>query len=316
MVEILRRRAEFTRRVREFFGRNSYLEVDTPLVSPFLIPEPSLEVFRTEVIDPKGNPTEAYLIPSPELWMKRLLVRGSGSIYQITGSFRNMEFTGRLHSPEFTLLEWYTVGNDYKDEMGIMEDFLEYLGDLDWAGGIPLPPKRLSMKAAFRDILDLKLDELMDVKSLVEAAQSFGLEEGEDEDWEVVFQKLFVSEVEPELEGSLFLYDYPSRIPCLAKNRGPYSERWELYLGGVETANCYSEETSPVVLKRLFRSEASRKKRCRVSHRVDWQLIEHLEDGLPECSGVALGMDRLLMILSGEKSIDNVLPFPFSRIFH
>ena len=255
MVTILRRRAELTRRVREFFGRNSYLEVDTPLLSPYLIPEPSLEVFRTEIVDPDGNPTEAYLIPSPELWMKRLLSRGSGSIYQISRSFRNMEFAGRLHSPEFSILEWYTVDHDYKDEMRVMENLLENVGDIDSAGVINLPAKRLSMKAAFQDILALNLDELMDSRNLVDAARTLGIDTAEDEDWEGVFQKLFVTRIEPMLEGCLFLYDYPSRIPCLAKTRGSYSERWELYIDGVETANCYSEEISPEALKRLFQSE-------------------------------------------------------------
>ncbi len=127
-VELLRSRARFTRRSRRFFLERGYLEVETPLLAPALIPEPALEVFRTEWIDPRCLAArELFLVPSPELWMKRLLARGSGSLFQICKSFRNFEALGRYHNPEFTMLEWYTVDADYMDSADLTDELLAYL---------------------------------------------------------------------------------------------------------------------------------------------------------------------------------------------
>ena len=314
---ILKKRAFFLQKTRAFFIDNGYLEVDTPLLSPFLLPEPSLEVFRTLHLTPDGRTRESFLAPSPEIWMKRLLARGSGSIFQIGKSFRNMEFPGRHHNPEFTLLEWYTVGNDYRDSMGVMERLLQFLqeglaGALRWSFPIP----KISMKEAFARYAGLDLDELLEEEPLRRAASRAGIRISRDDGWEELFHKLFLMKVEPSLADypAVFLCDYPAAIRTTAKTAAGYAERWEIYMRGVEVANCYTEETDPQELKRFLREEAERKKACRVPHPVDWEFAELFPKGFPACSGAALGMDRLFMLICGANSIDECILFPFSEM--
>ena len=150
----------------------------------------------------------------------------------------------------------------------------------------------------------------------LEAARSLGIRPGGDDSWEVAFHRIFLSRVEPHLplDRPLILTDYPAAIPTLAKGRGAYAERWELYMGGVEIANCYSEETDRREVARFLREEGLRKKTCRVDHPADLELADIFDEGYPPCSGVALGMDRLFMVVSGENMVERVIPFPYSRL--
>ena len=317
MVDLLERRSRFLDVLRRFFKDRHYLEVETPILSPYLIPEPSLEVFRTEVLTLEGKSRSAYLIPSPELWMKRLLVEGTGNLFQITKSFRNLEFAGRQHNPEFTLLEWYSLDHDYMDEITVIEDLLKAIGSIEGSQIIPLPLKRITVAQALYKALDLDLDGLMERQAMNDAARRIGHKVDEDDSWEESFQKLFVANVEPVIEsmGSVVVTDYPKNVPTLARSEGAYSERWELYVDGTEIANCFTEEGCSDNLRGLFRLEERRKGRCRVPHPTDWGLINAIDKGLPPCAGVALGIDRLFMVLWDIKSIHQVLPFPFSEIF-
>ncbi len=313
----LESRARFLQATRRFFIEKEYLEVETPLLAPFLIPEPSLEVFKTDYIDVEGKQTSFFLVPSPELWMKRILAAGSGSLFQISKSFRNVESIEKIHNPEFTLLEWYTVGHSYIDSIGVMEELMSFLCNVFSAKDDLLPPyRRISMRDAFLQTVDLDLDDLMEHDRLLDATKTLGLSFHRDDTWEELFNRIFLSRVELELpdDRPFVLYDYPKAIPTLAKSRGHYAERWELYIRGAEIANCFSEETSEENLKRLFENEAQRKTNCVVPHRIDRELLRSFAGGFPDCSGVALGMDRLLMVLLGENSLDRVISFPFSEL--
>jgi lysyl-tRNA synthetase class 2 len=314
---MLKKRARFLQETRAFFIDGGYLEVDTPLLAPFLLPEPSLEVFQTQHLAPDMRKRKGFLAPSPEIWMKRLLARGSGSIFQIGKSFRNMEFAGRHHNPEFTLLEWYTVGHDYRDSMGVMEDLLRFLREGIAAGSRwSFPIRKISMKEAFTRYADLSLDDLLEEEPLRRAVSRAGIDIRPGDGWEELFHKLFLAKVEPSVAShdAVILYDYPAAIPTTAKAVGGYAERWEIYIQGVEVANCYTEETDPRKLRRFLREEAERKKRCRVLHPVDWQFAELFPEGFPTCSGVALGMDRLFMVICGAKSIEECILFPFREM--
>jgi lysyl-tRNA synthetase class 2 len=175
-LALLRRRSEVLHLIRLFFRRLGFLEVDTPLLAPALIPESSLEVFRTA-----GDP-ELYLIPSPELWMKRLLAVGSGSLFQLCRCFRNHEPASPLHSREFTMLEWYAVEADYLQSIGILEKLFGFL--LERMGLGPTlrfrgrrldcaPPfRRLSMREAFRRQLGWRLEGLQDLRALARKARA------------------------------------------------------------------------------------------------------------------------------------------------
>ncbi len=124
--------ARFASEIRGYFTARGYVEVETPTLSPFLIPEPAIEVFQTEYLGPGGHPRDLWLIPSPELWMKRLLGRGSGNIFQISRSFRNGDVGSPLHNPEFRLLEWYTVGSGYVESIDVLEGLFSHLLSSGW----------------------------------------------------------------------------------------------------------------------------------------------------------------------------------------
>jgi elongation factor P--(R)-beta-lysine ligase len=314
-MELLRSRARFTATVRAFFEDLGYLEVETPALAPALIPEPALEVFATQWIDPRTAGTRPlFLVPSPELWMKRLLARGSGSIFQICKSFRNFEALGRHHNPEFTMLEWYTVGADYMQSADVMESLLGRLAEsMPGAAELAAPCVRLSMNQAFGSLAGVDLERLQDRDALLGAVRGLGADPAGDETWEQLFNRLLVSRVEPALPRGrpVLLTDWPSAVPTLARARGAVAERWELYIDGVEVANCFTEETDGDCLARLFEHEAARKSGCRVPHPVDRELLGFFDGRFPPCSGVALGMDRLFMLCCGLHHIDGVIPYSF-----
>jgi lysyl-tRNA synthetase class 2 len=341
-IELLKVRAKLFRDVRSFFDARGYLEVDTPLLAPGLIPESCLEVFETEQIPPKGSRAsqspgggrrKLWLIPSPEIWMKKIIAQHRASIYQICHCFRNGEQTGRIHSPEFTMLEWYTVGADYLDSLALAEEFLNALFPE------PINIERITMEDAFSRWSAVPLAEIA-------ASPEPG----------PLFDLAFIRDVEPALPKDRFvaLLDYPAFIPCLARKKEVshkahkgtkedtkvlgggkgarhkqaalaastitsllsrseathhFFERWELYYKGIELANCYSEESDPGEVRRFFGAEAAAKaEKALVRHAVDpdyWKIFADF----PQCSGVAMGLDRLLMAVLGKSAIDSVLPF-------
>ncbi|MDR3277004.1 MAG: LysR family transcriptional regulator [Treponema sp.] len=339
-IELFEERARIIRGTRAFFDRRGYLELDTPLLAPDLIPEACLEVFETAYLPPGiaagGRPY--WLIPSPEIWMKRFIARHRRSIYQVCKCFRNVESLGRQHSPEFTMLEYYTMNAGYLDSLALTEEFFgELLGD---TGQVELRPPflRITMEEAFERWAGFNLYEAAEAGRLGEEARRLGLDpapgrtrgeglQGEG-DTGALYDLIFIHAVEPKLprDRPVALIDYPAFVPCLARGspKGRLGgscrtrERWELYVRGIELANCYSEETGPEEVRRYFDAETARKEgSALVPHRVDrdyWKLFLPDAAGgpFPSCSGVALGLDRLVMVLTGRSSIDGVLPFPMN----
>jgi lysyl-tRNA synthetase class 2 len=321
----LRQRLEghalFATEMRSYFTERGYVEVDTPTLAPFLIPEPAIEVFKTEYYGPSGRNRDLWLIPSPELWMKRLLGNGSGNIFQISRSFRNGDFESPLHNPEFRLLEWYTVGSGYRQSIEVLEGLFRHLLSSGWEDNalrLSPPFKRLSMQEAFRRHAGIDLAQCQDVESLVRAAREAGMKVPPGRTWEEAFHIVFLTSVEPALprERPFVLMDYPALIPTTARRRSgtPWAERWELFIDGIEIANCYTEETDPEALRTLVREEQVRKKTSRVQHAIDTGLANVFPPGFPTVSGTALGVDRLEMVFAREKSLRGVINFPFSDI--
>jgi lysyl-tRNA synthetase class 2 len=317
-LDRLRTRARALSRLRGFFEARGYLEVDTPLLAPFLIPEATLEVFAVS-----GRPGPLYLTPSPELWMKRLLCAGSGSIFQLCRSFRSGEPDSPLHLPEFTMLEWYTVGADYTANIAVQEALVDELrAELGFAETICIagasvnfsPPfPRITVVEAFRKHLGLELSEHMGRESLAREVVRRGLSATPEDSWADLFHKLFLGCVEPLLprDRPVFLTDYPAELATLARLRpgSLWAERWELYIAGVEIANCYTEETDPGRVEAFFESQTALKRSSGQPHPVDWELARLIGRSLPPCSGVALGVDRLLALLLDESSIASVTPY-------
>ena len=341
-LELLRERASIIRDVRLFFEQRNYLETDTPLLAPDLIPESCLEVFETLLLPPIGSrlPKKPYwLIPSPEIWMKRLIAQHRTNIFQICKCFRNGESSGRWHNSEFTMLEYYTMEADYMDSLALTGELFGFLlsgmkrrstKGADALDGLSPPFIRLTVKEAFKRWAGFDLYKASASPDAMEKeAVSLGLNPPSGLSVHELYDLIFIHTVEPQLklERPVALVDYPAFVPCLAKKSpdGKTAERWELYARGTELANCYTEETSPGEVRRFFESErAEKEKKALVRHRVDedyWKIFASGDTGpaenppserkkFPACSGVAMGLDRLIMVLCGRATLDGVLPFP------
>lgn len=306
--QIFKKRAEIIDRIREFFKKENFLEVQTPLLAPALIPESYLEVFETELKNKAGKIQKAFLTPSPELWHKKLLAADSGNIFEITKAFRNTDIGGPLHDPEFTILEWYRTKADYQDTMKDCENLLRFLN-------------RGKTKLAYQDQV-LDISRPFEKITVAQAFKKYARTTPNDN-----FEINYVKFVEPNLgqERPTIIYDFPAEFaplakPCLPAGRqisdGLTKQRFELYLFGVEIADAYTELTDAVEQRRQFQKEQSaRQKIGRTAHPQDKDFLKALESGLPDCSGVALGIDRLVMILTDQKNIHNAMFFPGTDIF-
>lgn len=328
----LETRAKIVTAIRAFFDARGFLEVETPVVVAKPGMEPHLDPFRTTVVDPHGNAYPAALITSPEYAMKKLLVAGFSRIYQIVKCFRNGEaFHGR-HNPEFTMIEWYRAQADYTDIMDETEALVKDVARstigttaIVWRGKtIDLDQvwQRLSVREAMRTYAGIDLDRALEDKGiLLDAAAKLGHMLDADVSWDDAFFLVFLNAVEPQLglEQPTFLYEYPVSMAALSKasSRDPrYAERFELYIGGLEIANAFTELTDAAEQRvRLQEEQALRTSLGRFDHGVDEDFLSALEEGMPEAGGIALGVDRLVMLLLGETDIRNVIAFPADSLF-
>ncbi len=312
-VEQLKQRAEILRSIRTFFAARGVLEVETPAMSHATVTDVHLHTFETEFVGPgfaKGS--ALHLMTSPEFHMKRLLAAGSGCIYQIGKAFRNEE-NGRYHNPEFTMLEWYRVGFDHHQLMDEMDALLQQVLRCSAA-------ERMTYQQAFLSQLNVcPLEASM--TELKRVAASLGLSDiaEPEQDRDTLLQLLFSVGVEAKIGQSVpaFVYDFPASQAALAKiNRedARVADRFEVYFQGIELANGFHELDNPK--EQLLRFEQDNHKRVAMglkAHPIDYHLIAALESGLPECAGVALGIDRLIMLALGCDHIDQVTAFPFPR---
>ena len=306
--------------IRNYFSERGYLEVETPTLSPDLIPEATIDNFGTTFINEFQGSREMYMIPSPEIFIKKLLASGSGSVFEISKCFRNCEQLGQSHNPEFTMLEYYTVGFDEKDSIALTQDMIRKTALSCCPASVLEDFEILSVREAMKRYAKVDIDELQNPRDLRKAAQDLGLPIPGPESWDDTFNRIFINFVETSIskDHPVCLTDYPKQIECLAKASGNYRRRWELYIGGLEVANCYLEETDKDIAKDYYRREyqkllSLRSDNGKVIPDVDDSFCETLSK-LPKCSGVAIGLDRLLMVESAAKYIDDVLLFPFSQM--
>ena len=322
-LELLKERARIIRAVRSFFDEKLYLETDTPLLAPDLIPESCLEVFECLRLQPRGSKKAAqpyWLIPSPEIWMKKLITQHKQNIYQICKCFRNGESSGRYHSPEFTMLEYYSINANYIDSLKITEElFLFLLSEpsifRDSDNDLKPPFEQISVEEAFKKWAGFDLYKAVENDTLEMEARRLGINPPARLGIPEIYDLIFIHIIEPNIsrERPIILKDYPAFVPCLAKksSQGRTVERWELYVRGIELANCFTEETNPDEVRRFFEAEKAEKdKNALIRHHVNEDYWKIFTTMFPSCSGVALGLDRLIMALTGRSSIDSVLPFP------
>lgn len=315
-VSLLRVRARLNRCVRGFFEDAGFVEVETPLLAERLIPEPSIGIFATEQHHAAGSARELYLTPSPELWMKRLVAAGMPRVYQLARCFRNVEEQGPFHHREFTMLEWYAVDEDYGAALDRMERLLSTVraeiatgGGVGPADGTAPPARRLAMARLWQDAVGVDPAGATGAE-LAALARRLEIPARAADTWEQLFNRIFLTRIEPRIakHHPVAVLDYPARIPTLAANAsdGVHAQRWELYLAGVEVANCFQEETDPGALRELLASEARRQRTARVVPRPDLALADAFGN-VTTCSGVAVGVDRLYALLLGVHNISHIM---------
>ncbi len=316
-IQNIKIRSAILGQIRAFFQANEYLEVETPILAQELIPESTIEIFETTFSSEFHGERQFYLIPSPEVFMKKLIAKGSGNIYQITKSFRNSEQIGKDHNPEFTMLEWYTMDVNYLDSIKTTEDLFLSLCNKDTPSWFKPPFIKMSINEIFKEYISVDLLKCQTRILIKIEAEKLDLEIENTDTWEDIFNRIFLNFIEPKLPKNrpVILYNYPKQILCLAKElKGtPWRERWELYVNGIELANCYSEETDSGKVKNTLDTEYIKKiSTSRVIPDIDSNYNLIFNSDFPECSGVALGIDRLVMLLTGSSSIEGVILFPFS----
>jgi lysyl-tRNA synthetase class 2 len=308
-LEIIKARAELYGSVRAFFLARGVLEVDTPILSAHATVDRHIESFQ--VFPPPASrlpPPERWLQTSPEFAMKRLLCAGSGPIYQICHVFRREE-SGRHHNPEFTLLEWYRPGYDHHRLMDEVEELLRAVG----VAAVPL--QRLTYRAAF--LQHAGLDPFTATFAQLCAAADFSGEPGAQAQERDFWLDLIMSaKVGPKLglSAPVFLYNFPATQAALSRVNGEIAERFELFWKGIELANGFHELADAAEQRRRFVADQSwREARGHIVPPYDRHLIAALGSGLPDCAGVALGLDRLLMLIQGLPDLGQSMAFDSSR---
>lgn len=302
---MLHQRAELLRRLRRFFDSHGFIEVETPTLSRDSVIDEHLDPLRVTLFGDATQPERGepfYLQTSPEFGMKRLLVAGAEAIYQITRAYRGGEVGGR-HNPEFTMLEWYRLGDDYAAGRKLLSDLAAAaLGCED--------AEQMTFREAFQRYA--RVDPFGELTS-----------SDSTQDRNFLLDRILTEQVEPQLgrERPTILYDYPADQSALAqvrpaddKGNPAVAERFELYIGGVELANGYHELLDPAVL--LERNRTNNQKRAAAGKYTlpeNSRLLAAMQQGLPACSGCALGVDRLLMVATGASTIQEVLAFPIDR---
>ncbi len=313
-----RARQSFYASLRASLGRLGYLEVETPCLVPAPGMEPHIAAFEVPFLPETdvGRPRTLYLHTSPEYAMKRLLAEGSGPLFQICKVFRNGEVS-RSHNPEFTLLEFYRPEADATAVMADLEALLSAADGALAASGFfsRTPYQRLTVRDAVHRATDVDLAQCPDADSLRAAVRRVGVEVPEGEAFEDVFFRLFLARVEPELgrERPTYLTEYPAPMAALARlkpGEPSVAERFELYAHGLELANGFSELTdAQEQRRRLLLEQAQRRAAGRAVYPLDEAFLEAVAH-LPPSGGVAVGLDRLLMLLLGAEELSEVLLFP------
>lgn len=316
-IKACEQRSALYRNIRAFFTEKGYLEVDTPTLSPDLIPEPTIDDFETTFINEFCGSRNLYMIPSPEIFMKKLIAQGWGSVFQISKCFRNCEQLGQIHNPEFSMLEYYTKGFDEEDSIELTKELLRKTAIQEVNPSILAEWEEMTVREAVIKYCNIDLDELQRPSDLRTAAEKLGLHIPGPESWDDTFNRIFCTFVETSIpkDRPVLFKDYPKQINCLAKEKGNYRRRWELYLGGIEVANCYYEEDNPVKVRDYYKDEyqhliALRAENGKPIPDCDDNYFENFRT-FPKCSGVAVGLDRLLMAEGNYKDIKDVILFPY-----
>jgi lysyl-tRNA synthetase class 2 len=312
----LRLGAELLRRLRSFFDQRGFLEVTTPLLSADTVVDRHLDPLRVRLFADPRDPDKGrllYLQTSPELHMKRLLAAGAEAIYQVTHAFRGAE-QGTLHNPEFTMAEWYRRGDTMNEGIELLDELCQVLLGRG-------PCQRISYRQALVDHagVDPLVADLSQLRTAVNLPNTAALPADAVEDRDSLLDRLLAEHVQPHLgrEAPVILFDYPASQAALARlseNDPRVAERFELFVDGIELANGCHELIDADELRRRNRHVNDQRQRDgKPPLPEDSQLLQAMEYGLPPCTGVALGLDRVVMLCAGDAKLADVLTFPIDR---
>ena len=321
--------------IRAFFKEQGFHEVSTPVLVPVPSAESNLEVFETQLRTSQGISRRAFLIMSPEYALKKLVTAGLGSVFEITKCFRNDEEISRLHNPEFTMIEWYRVGADYTAIMADFENlFVKIIKDTTpntdlsrWIYqneeyDLTLPWQKMSVAQAFKKFADIQAETLLSKDKLLKAGKGKGYQVGSKTTWEQIFYQIFFNEIETKIRNShkpMIIFDYPLSQAALAKKKADdprFAERFEVFLAGIELGNCFSELTNPTEQEARFRDDLTIRKRLgKTDYPIDADFIEALKTGMPQVAGIAVGIDRLVMLAANVPTVADTLFFPAAELF-
>lgn len=311
-ITTLKRRAQYLADVRRFFSQRDVLEVETPFLSDSAPTAPYMDSFTTDYIPLASHSKKPYYLhTSPEFAMKRLLAAGSGSIYQIARVFRNGE-QGRLHSPEFTMLEWYRPELSLSQLIDEVNALVQEVFSLNQI-------LRLSYRCIFEFYLKINVFTCATEQIKQQAlARISGLSLDLVLDRDEWLELLMAHVIEPRLAAmnlSVFIYDFPASQAQLAKIKkdevgNAVAERFELYVAGIEIANGYNELLdADELLNRFAKDNTQRQNQAKPQMPIDYRLLGAMKAGMPPCSGVALGFDRIVMLALNKKDIQSVQSF-------
>lgn len=314
-LEILQQRSQLIQQIRQFFYDRGVLEVETPLMCHTSVTDPFIESIPALFKAHPNSPHETYYLQtSPEYAMKRLLAAGSGPIYQISKAFRQEE-VGRLHNPEFTMLEWYRPGFDHHQLMKEVDELLQLI--------LQTPPSlKRTYAELFMQYLGINPHDVS-ITALIDCAKQHEIELGSDiADKDTWLNLLMTHCIEPQLgrDKPCFIYDFPASQASLSRIQAtnpPVASRFEVYYHGMELANGFHELLDANEQRLRFeKNVAERKGKGLTAMHIDEYLLHALQFGLPDCAGVALGIDRLIMLATNQPDIAKVLSFDFARICH
>ncbi len=323
--------------VRAYFKSVGFHEVETPELVYTPSTEPFLEVFETSLLIGEETPRRAFLISSPEYAMKKLVAAGSGSIFQICKSFRNGEGRSPRHNGEFSILEWYHVEATYLDVLTDFESMVKEIFHrvhpetvtthqykLSYQGknyNLSSPWEKITVAEAFRRFVGIDVETLLSETKLLEVGRQKGYQITSDTTWEQVFHQLLMNEIEPFLGMVVptVLMDYPAVLCPLCQTTPDderFAQRFEVYLAGLELGNAFGELTDPVKQKANCLADlAERRKLGKTEYPLDEEFIAALESGMPTTSGIAVGLDRVVMLFADAASLQEVMFFPHEEMF-
>lgn len=322
LKDVYEKRLQILRLIREFFWSLDFVEVETPVALRFPGQEPYLNPMAVEIKDPYKNSHKFYLRTSPEYALKKLLAVGYEKVFEIGKCFRNEECLGGAHNPEFTMIEWYRCPGTFWDFIKDTENLFKYIGEklgikklryknneVDFLGEWD----KKSIKELWQEYLGVNLDDYLGKESLKKLAVANGLNADESDEYEDLFYKLFLNKIEPHLglDRPIFIYDYPAQMCSLSRlceKDSRYAQRAELYIGGLELANGFGELIDAVGQKNnLVKDRALRARLGKETWSVDGDFINALKEIVKPAGGIALGLDRMVLLFTGAYDLNEVI---------